>query len=320
MLAGPQTKNASKTSTKSKATQRKFPNLIGIPDVTKQRFENLSGLSFDDVRVHYNSSKPAQLQAPAYTQGNQVYVAPGQEMHLRHELGHVVQQKQGRVSPTTHINGIAINDDATLEREAIVLSGDTANLTTDSQGKTTENKDDQTTFAFGSPVQMMMNRGYQPQTIFYPNAPGGPLVCSDDVGYHSWMSLNGNDAIPVGTNTHGTLPGLCSYLRSYNAPFSFVQGHVLSAALGGGFINDNIFPITSTQNSHHYWQLENEAIALCNMVTQTGHPGNSYRYDCWFNYPFWAVSTLNDLNAVVISGTIAANINGIPYAVNRQVV
>jgi hypothetical protein len=32
----------------------------------KTRFENLSGLSFDDVRVHYNSNKPAQLQALAY--------------------------------------------------------------------------------------------------------------------------------------------------------------------------------------------------------------------------------------------------------------
>lgn len=66
-------------------------NNTGIPAEMKERAETASGLSFDDVRVHYNSGKPSQLNALAYTQGNQVYIAPGQEQHLGHELGHVVQ-------------------------------------------------------------------------------------------------------------------------------------------------------------------------------------------------------------------------------------
>jgi serine/threonine protein kinase len=94
------------------------PNLTGIPDATKQNFENASGLSFDDVRIHYNSDKPAQLQALAYTQGNQVYIGPGQEKHLGHELGHVVQQKFGIVKPDKILNGISINDNINLERDA----------------------------------------------------------------------------------------------------------------------------------------------------------------------------------------------------------
>ena len=98
--------------------QESKPNLTGIPDVTKKKFESASGLSFDDVRIHYNSDKPAQLQALAYTQGNQVYIGPGQEKHLGHELGHVIQQKQGRVKPTTSINGMLINDEPLLEKEA----------------------------------------------------------------------------------------------------------------------------------------------------------------------------------------------------------
>lgn len=94
------------------------PNNTGIPLQMKEKFENLSGFSFDDVKVHYNSDKPAQLQALAYTQGNQVYVAPGQERHLGHELGHVVQQKQGVVKPTMNINRTLINDDPLLEADA----------------------------------------------------------------------------------------------------------------------------------------------------------------------------------------------------------
>ena len=91
------------------------PNLTGIPTQMKLDFERRSGLSFDDVRVHYNSDKPAQLQALAYTQGTQVYVGPGQERHLKHELGHVVQQKRGIVRPTRYVSGLPLNDSLKME-------------------------------------------------------------------------------------------------------------------------------------------------------------------------------------------------------------
>lgn len=91
---------------------------MGLSPELKEKYEALSGYSFDDVKVHYNSSKPAKMQALAYTQGNQVYLMPGQERHLEHELGHVVQQKKGIVKPTGTIGGIPVNDDETLETEA----------------------------------------------------------------------------------------------------------------------------------------------------------------------------------------------------------
>ncbi|HAC65207.1 MAG TPA: hypothetical protein DCF68_17185 [Cyanothece sp. UBA12306] len=94
------------------------PNQTGLPDRLKTGVENLSGYSLDDVRVHYNSPKPAQLQAHAYTQGTDIHVAPGQEKHLPHEAWHVVQQMQGRVKPTMQMKGVQINDDQGLEKEA----------------------------------------------------------------------------------------------------------------------------------------------------------------------------------------------------------
>ena len=97
-------------------------NKTGLPDNLKSGMENLSGYSMDDVKVHRNSAKPAQLQAHAYAQGTDIHLGPGQEKHLPHELGHVVQQKQGRVKPTTQLKGkVNINDDAGLEKEADVL-------------------------------------------------------------------------------------------------------------------------------------------------------------------------------------------------------
>lgn len=97
------------------------PNNTGMPDNLKSGIESLSGFSMDDVRVHYNSSKPATVQALAYTQGTDIHVAPGQEKHLPHEAWHVTQQMAGRVSPTTNINGMPVNDNAALEHEADVM-------------------------------------------------------------------------------------------------------------------------------------------------------------------------------------------------------
>lgn len=93
-------------------------NRTGLPDGLKAGMEGLSRVSLDDVAVHRNSPKPAQLQAHAYTQGSDIHLGPGQERHLAHELAHVVQQKQGRVRATVQAHGLPINDDAGLEREA----------------------------------------------------------------------------------------------------------------------------------------------------------------------------------------------------------
>ncbi len=97
------------------------PNKTGLPDDLKLGVEALSGYSMDDIEVNYNSSKPSQIQAYAYAQGNQIDVAPGQGKHLPHEAWHPVQNKQGRVKPTRQTKGVQINDDLKLEKEADVM-------------------------------------------------------------------------------------------------------------------------------------------------------------------------------------------------------
>ena len=96
-------------------------NETGMPDNLKAGIEDLSGFSMDDVRVHYNSDKPATVQALAYTQGTDIHVAPGQEQHLPHEAWHVAQQMAGRVEPTTEVGGLPVNDNVDLEHEADVM-------------------------------------------------------------------------------------------------------------------------------------------------------------------------------------------------------
>jgi hypothetical protein len=101
---------------------QKKENNTGLPDNLKTGMENLSAMSLDDVKVHRNSDKPAQLQAHAFAQGADIHLGPGQEKHLPHEAWHVVQQKQGRVKPTLQMQGnVNVNDDAALEKEADVM-------------------------------------------------------------------------------------------------------------------------------------------------------------------------------------------------------
>jgi hypothetical protein len=104
------------------SNQSPKPNNTGLPDNLKSGIENLSGMSMDHVKVHYNSDKPAQLQAHAYAQGSEIHVAPGQEQHVPHEAWHVVQQAQGRVRPTMQMKGaVPVNDDSGLEAEADLM-------------------------------------------------------------------------------------------------------------------------------------------------------------------------------------------------------
>jgi Domain of unknown function (DUF4157) len=103
-----------------RAEASEMENHTGMPDNLKSGVEDLSGMDMSDVRVHYNSSKPQAVQAHAYAQGTDIYVAPGQEKHVPHESWHVAQQKAGRVQPTTEVNGMAVNDDPGLEKEADV--------------------------------------------------------------------------------------------------------------------------------------------------------------------------------------------------------
>jgi hypothetical protein len=91
-----------------------------------QQMGEVIGADFSSVTIHVNSARATALGALAFCEGESLYFAPGQynpgsPMGLQligHELAHVVQQRNGRVRPTTARDGTAINDDLDLEAEA----------------------------------------------------------------------------------------------------------------------------------------------------------------------------------------------------------
>ena len=102
------------------------PNLTGIPPTVRARMERSLRTDFSDVRVETDSAHAVKIRAEAFTQGSYIHVAPGYWAPetpkglrlLGHELGHVLQQRSGRVPTTGYLAGTALNDDPALEREA----------------------------------------------------------------------------------------------------------------------------------------------------------------------------------------------------------
>ncbi|MFC5741469.1 eCIS core domain-containing protein [Dyella tabacisoli] len=104
----------------------RLPDATGIPRNLRAKMEYALDADFSDVRLHANSTRASHLQAEAFTEGRDIHMAPGYwapdtskgQQLLGHELGHVLQQRSGRVSATSQLGGSGLNNDPALEREA----------------------------------------------------------------------------------------------------------------------------------------------------------------------------------------------------------
>lgn len=220
--------------------------------------EAMSGVALDDVRVHRNSDKPAQMQAHAYAQGRDIYLGAGQEKHLPHEAWHVVQQAQGRVKPTRQLKEkTAINDDQALEREADVMgakamqlrSAPTQPLAAQSQPHLTVN-----------PIQRLINvtlevdkkkkkalRAKGELKYFKNGTKAGTTGWIGVEKYRSWYKVENDDYINEGSSD--TLQ---------NAFTNPEAGHALAQQNGGnGSDPENIFAQCGGTNNGKYKAFEN---------------------------------------------------------------
>lgn len=109
-------------------------NGASMPPEIQAKMEHAMNADFSDVNIHTGPQASA-VGALAYTQGTDIHFAPGQykpdspagQKLLGHELAHVVQQKEGRVSPTARLaTGQQLNDNPALEREADMLGAKAA--------------------------------------------------------------------------------------------------------------------------------------------------------------------------------------------------
>jgi hypothetical protein len=238
--------------------QRVAANNTGLPDQLKSGIEDLSGMAMDDVKVHYNSSKPADVGAHAYAQGSDIHVAPGQEQHLPHEAWHVVQQKQGRVAATRQLKGIGINDDEGLEREADEMGAKAVQMKVD--GNVKQMKSVATS---GTAIQRM------PQNIVDPT--------NRKDGLH-WDKRDMTQAGLTGTSVPSHVIGVMNEGGDGGAPSVSIPGwtwlqnklgrvkgqwvrfHLINQLLGGpGYDSRNLVPASNSVNTNFNNDIEEPA-------------------------------------------------------------
>jgi len=265
-------KNSTAITSSFTPVQRKTNN-TGLPDNLKLGIENLSGHSMDDVKVHYNSNKPAQLNAHAYAQGSNIHLASGQEKHLPHEAWHVVQQKQGRVKPTLQMKGkVNINDDIGLEKEADVMGAKALQTKTKENSLKYQNKN------YSVDQKSLRNNSNKPNQL-------KSLIIQKAKKQNKKAKLNAKKASPPKVALKKQTMTVRNKIDDYTSGWinhiylptgvekgpraeaqkvkkflggSWVGGHMVNDQLGGTGNFKNIVPITSSMNGRHK-KIENKA-------------------------------------------------------------
>lgn len=137
-----------------------------IPAPLRTQMERAFNANFANVKLH-EGNHVGSVGAIAYTQGNHIHFAPGQfnpdtrsgQALLGHELAHVMQQRQGRVKPTTQVNGLPVNDQTALEQEADTLGQKAAQMKTPATLQREETPNQPTNYQITAP--RASDAGYQ---------------------------------------------------------------------------------------------------------------------------------------------------------------
>ena len=243
-------RNANMANAAAQRAEAPRPNNTGMPDNLKSGIESLSGFSMDDVRVHYNSSKPATVQALAYTQGTDIHIAPGQEKHLPHEAWHVAQQMAGRVAPTTNINDMPVNDNAALEHEADVMGERAISL---QKGPGVLQKGN----VIHGTCQRETSVTYEYQEISYKATDDTSMTDepppTTPIGKKTTAQLDPDVPIKGTKPIRNELEDLMNAIQpsGYREKNPYIKGHLLNHNLGGLGIAENMAPLTENANALH---------------------------------------------------------------------
>lgn len=131
-------KNSNSSKAIANQKDKRQSNKNGVSEKDSTIIDNMSNLfnnDFSDINLHTNSNQANNLDALAFTQGNDIHFAPGMynpdtksgKELIGHELAHVVQQNNGLVSPSAIKGKFKISENDNLENEADIIGKKAAN-------------------------------------------------------------------------------------------------------------------------------------------------------------------------------------------------
>ncbi|MFT7519827.1 MAG: hypothetical protein ACI9MC_001971 [Kiritimatiellia bacterium] len=178
----------------------------GLPPTLMASMEELGGVGLSDVEVHRNSDKPSEIGAHAYAQGSDIHLSQGPEDSLPHEAWHVVQQRQGRVTPTTQVGDNGVNSSPGLEAEADAMGAAAASGSKASASGAASNviqRDEHEDLDAGVSLAHAVNAMFADGASAVPNKGGGlasPLTGSSDKRISGLAKvINGGNSSIFGT-------------------------------------------------------------------------------------------------------------------------
>ncbi len=229
---------------------QKQENKTGLPNNLKSGMESLSGMNLDSVKVHYNSSKPQTVQAHAFASGNDIHLSSGQEKHLPHELGHIVQQMQGRVKETTNIGGVAVNDNPRLENEATSMGNKALQM------KTNNNKNLQTKIQLKNVLQATIKEATPTTNGLWEANMNGSMAGAPEVQNNKYQAGARTGSVPGSASPDGWL-----WLQGQTKiKGSWVRFHLINENIGGKGENANLVPTSQQVNLGSKWKKYETAV------------------------------------------------------------
>ncbi|MFK7749605.1 MAG: DUF4157 domain-containing protein [Kordia sp.] len=237
----------------------------GLPSGLQSNMESSLGQDFSNVSIHTNSQEAIQMNARAYTQGEQVHFAPGEfnpnssqgKNLIGHEFTHVAQQRSGVVKPTKVLQkGVAVNDSKHLEQEADSFGQKAANGETVSKyrGAKASSSSAVQTKDINAPIQRLIKSPY-PWTGRVENAI--LLALRDGPDGNTLADLPDNTVVTVLANSSGWLQiqvdtsqaGIILNTQGQ----SQLSGTMLTGYSGHRYINDATVSAMSEMVGHQEW-------------------------------------------------------------------
>jgi predicted SprT family Zn-dependent metalloprotease len=239
--------------------QKKEGNL---PEQLRTRMQTSYGADFSDVKIHESSHLAKDLNAKAYTQGNEIHFAPGEyspgtaagQEILSHELSHVIQQREGRAKATHQEKGYDISDQVELENEAdrhakIATSGGKIGGFTQQKSRTQLGSVQKTTQKKNGPLQLYQSLPSGVTILgIKPDLDNIYLACSN-LAYRVERRVAGyvNWGAKIGREVEGPLSA--SSLAPIRKSFTETEGINFDWTVSIGWRINNPRPVGGTSTS-----------------------------------------------------------------------